>query len=207
MRKSKSATHRNINAINSKIKSVANVFGVKSKEYEMIVDKLKVADFEFYETKDKVLAIRNNAENRKYYQKLSAINKSVNTKMFIKKELKKYDRKTNIKRFKTESVKEFNEKITAIAEKSYHTEITKNEFYRYLKMYGEEYANYWYDNFSNDYFDSITKGYTDKLAEIENKMRKYHKERENHLRFAVDPDTDEITELNDIPNFNGDFLT
>lgn len=207
MKKSKSATHRNINAINSKIKSVANVFGVKSKEYEIIVDKMKVADFEFYETKDKVLAIRNNAENRKQYQKLSAINKSVNTKTFIKKELNKYKKKTNIKRFKTESVKEFNEKITAIAEKTYHTEITKDEYYRYFKMYGEEYADYWYDNFSSEYFDSITKGYTDKLSEIENKMRKYHKDRENHLRFVVDPDTDEITELNDIPNFNGDFLT
>ena len=70
------ATVKNIATINRRIKTVANLFGIHSAEYEAFTAAI-TDTFELYENATGVLQIRNVAANRKQYQKLSAAARKV----------------------------------------------------------------------------------------------------------------------------------
>lgn len=76
MIKAITATVKNIATINRRIKTVSNLFGIHSAEYEAFTAKV-TSNFELYETKTGVIQLRNVKENRAKYQQLSAIAKSI----------------------------------------------------------------------------------------------------------------------------------
>ena len=76
MIKAITATVKNIMAINRRIKTVSNLFGIHSAEYEAFTAKV-TSNFELYETKTGVIQLRNVKANRAKYQQISAIAKSI----------------------------------------------------------------------------------------------------------------------------------
>lgn len=71
MIKAKTATVKNIATINRRIKTVANLFGLHSAEYELFTTQV-VDNLEIYETKTGIAQIRNIQANRDRYQQIAA---------------------------------------------------------------------------------------------------------------------------------------
>lgn len=71
MIKAITATVKNIATINRRIKTVANLFGLHSAEYEAFTTQV-IDDLEMYETKTGIAQIRNIQANRDRYQQISA---------------------------------------------------------------------------------------------------------------------------------------
>ena len=71
MIKAITATVKNIATINRRIKTVANLFGLHSAEYEAYTTKV-IDNLEMYETKTGVAQIRNIQANRDRYQQIAA---------------------------------------------------------------------------------------------------------------------------------------
>lgn len=206
MAKKRSITSKNISAINSKIRTVSSYFSKKSAEYEKILSELKISDFDFYMNTDGIIQIKNTAKNRLQYQKIAVL-KKYDIKKFVKKSLKEYSHKTNVKKFKSETTEEYKERFRDLAESAYKSKIISDEYYRIKKEQGVEAANLWYDTESENYWNNYKNSYEKTLADIADMMSKHAEQRANGDKIAIDDITGEITDLSDIPNFNKEWLT
>ena len=107
----KSATARNINAINSNVRMIADIFGVDSQQYGAAIADL--FEFDVYTNKSGVIQLRNNKSNRAQHQKIRARKNRNKTRPQLKamkkrseKAMEKYNKRAKSKG-KVANIKEF----------------------------------------------------------------------------------------------------
>lgn len=98
----KSATAKNIDAINRYLQNVADIWTIYSNEYENATAKVK--DFDIRTNKNGVIQIKNTKANRKKHQKIRALKNTIKSKNIIQRNYNKRTKgltKKDIKAIKT----------------------------------------------------------------------------------------------------------
>lgn len=83
----RTATSKNIDAINRYLQNIADVWTIYSNEYEKATAKVK--DFDIRTNKNGVIQIKNTKENRKKHQKIRAIKNTTKSKNIIQRNYNK----------------------------------------------------------------------------------------------------------------------
>lgn len=106
----KTATWKNINAINRYIKNVAEIFGTESEQYDIATNQLNLFDFTY--NKNGIKQIRNTAENRKKHQTVRRIKNQrkniTKEKAKIQAKIDKRNKRVRNEANRIESIKQFN---------------------------------------------------------------------------------------------------
>jgi hypothetical protein len=122
----KSATAKNIDAINRYLQNVADIWTIYSNEYEKATAKVK--DFDIRTNKNGVIQIKNTKANRKKHQKIRAIKNTIKSKNIIQRNYNKRTKgltKKDIQAIKTfeDDVSNAYKKLKELQEK-YELDIT-----------------------------------------------------------------------------------
>lgn len=88
-KRKRTATAKNIDAINRYLQNIADIWTIYSNEYEKATAKVK--DFDIRTNKNGVIQIKNTKENRKKHQKIRALKKTTKSKNIIQR---KYNKRT-----------------------------------------------------------------------------------------------------------------
>ncbi len=88
-KRKRTATTKNIDAINRYLQNVADIWSIYSNEYEKATAKVK--DFDIRTNKNGVIQIKNTKENRKKHQKIRALRNTTKSKNIIQR---KYNKRT-----------------------------------------------------------------------------------------------------------------
>lgn len=88
-KRKRTATAKNIDAINRYLQNIADIWTIYSNEYEKATAKVK--DFDIRTNKNGVIQIKNTKENRKKHQKIRAIKNTTKSKNIIQR---KYNKRT-----------------------------------------------------------------------------------------------------------------
>ena len=102
MKSKRTATAKNIDAINRYLRNIADIWSIYSNEYEKATSKVK--DFDIRTNKNGVIQIKNTKENRKKHQKIRAIKNTRKSKNIIQRNYNKRTKgltKKDIKAIKT----------------------------------------------------------------------------------------------------------
>lgn len=83
----KSATAKNIDAINRYLQNIADIWTIYSNEYEKATAKVK--DFDIRTNKNGVIQIKNTKKNRKQHQKIRALRNTTKSKNIIQRNYNK----------------------------------------------------------------------------------------------------------------------
>lgn len=88
-KRKRTATAKNIDAINRYLQNIADIWTIYSNEYEKATAKVK--DFDIRTNKNGVIQIKNTKSNRKKHQKIRALKNTTKSKNII---LRKYNKRT-----------------------------------------------------------------------------------------------------------------
>lgn len=86
-KRKRTATAKNIDAINRYLRNIADIWTIYSNEYEKATAKIK--DFDIRTNKNGVIQIKNTKENRKKHQKIRAIKNTSKSKNIIQRNYNK----------------------------------------------------------------------------------------------------------------------
>lgn len=104
----RTATAKNIDAINRYLRNIADIWSIYSNEYEKATAKVK--DFDIRTNKNGVIQIKNTKENRKKHQKVRALKNTIKSKNIIKR---KYNKRTKgLSKKDIQAIKSFEDDVS-----------------------------------------------------------------------------------------------
>lgn len=113
-KRKRTATTKNIDAINRYLQNIADIWTIYSNEYEKATAKVK--DFDIRTNKNGVIQIKNTKENRKKHQKIRALRNTTKSKNIIQRNYNKRTKGLSKKDIRT--IKTFEDDVSNVYHKA-----------------------------------------------------------------------------------------